>query len=69
VAGDLNPAKRALLRATCTPGTTYQLGLNKAITGVGTGSAVDHALFSGTPVARVARASDYANTVTVHVYY
>ena len=98
-----------LLRATCTPGSTYQVGLNEGVTGgtinqrkmasgsnalnyqlysdparssiwgntqgtdtvtgVGTGLAVDHTVFGAIPQAQVVPAGDYADTITVRVYY
>jgi len=61
---------KTLLRATCTPNATYNIDLNKRTsTGVGTGRAVDHTLFGAAPVARVVTAGDYADTITVRVYY
>jgi spore coat protein U-like protein len=66
---------RKLLRATCTPNTTYHFNLNKRAspgpgteTGVGTGQAVDHTLF-GSPASKFVPAGEFAETVTVHVYY
>jgi spore coat protein U-like protein len=99
-----------LLRATCTPGSTYNLGLNEGtspgatvnqrkmasganalnyqlysdsarntiwgntpgtntVTGVGTGLAVDHTVFGAVPAAQVVPAGDYADTITVRIYY
>jgi spore coat protein U-like protein len=99
-----------LLRATCTPGSTYNVGLNEGttagstvnarkmasganalnyqlysdsarstiwgnttgtdtVTGVGTGLAVDHTVFGAVPAAQVVPAGDYADTITVRVYY
>jgi hypothetical protein len=49
---------RKLLRATCTPNTTYHF----------TGQAVDHTLF-GSPASKFVPAGEFADTVTVHVYY
>jgi spore coat protein U domain-containing protein, fimbrial subunit CupE1/2/3/6 len=72
----------ALMRATCTPNTTYDVGLNKGrsrsaisgeptgtVTGIGTGLEVDHTLFGRFPAAQVVPAGDYADTVTVRVHY
>jgi spore coat protein U-like protein len=99
-----------LLRATCTPGTTYNVGLNEGtspgstinarkmasgsnalnyqlysdsarqtiwgnttgtdtVTGLGTGLAVDHTVFGAVPAAQVVPAGEYADTVTVRIYY
>jgi spore coat protein U-like protein len=99
-----------LLRATCTPNTTYNLGLNEGtspgatvnarkmvsgaqalnyqlysdsarskiwgnttgtdtVTGSGTGLAVDHTVFGAVPAAQVVPAGDYADTITVRIYY
>jgi spore coat protein U-like protein len=99
-----------LLRATCTPGTTYNVGLNEGtssgatvnqrkmasganslnyqlysdsarstiwgnttgtdtVTGAGTGLAVDHTVFGAVPAAQLVPAGDYADTITVRVYY
>jgi spore coat protein U-like protein len=99
-----------LLRATCTPGSTYNVGLNEGttagatinarkmasgtnalnyqlysdsgrstiwgntpgtdtVTGVGTGLAVDHTVFGAVPAAQVVPAGDYADTITVRIYY
>jgi spore coat protein U-like protein len=65
-----------LLRATCTPNTTYYIGLNRRIllgadtvTGVGTGQAVDHTLFGGIPAAKVVSAGEFAEPITVRVFY
>jgi spore coat protein U-like protein len=65
-----------LLRATCTPNTTYIVGVNKGtsngtdtVTGVGTGRAVDHTVFDGVPATQVIAPGDYADTITVRIYY
>ena len=99
-----------LLRATCTPNTSYQVGLNEGtspgatvnqrrmvsganalnyqlysdtqrsriwgntpgtdtVTGVGTGLAQDHTVFGAIPAAQVIPAGDYADTITVRIYY
>lgn len=100
-----------LLKATCTPNTTYQIGLNEGtspgatvnqrrmvsatssvlnyqlysdsarstiwgntpgtntVTGVGTGLAQDHTVFGSVPAAQVVPAEDYADTITVRIYY
>ena len=100
-----------LLRATCTPGSTYNVGLNEGtspgatvnqrkmvsaaqqalnyqlysdaarskpwgntpgtdtVTGVGTGLAQDHTVFGAVPAAQVVPAGDYADTITVRIYY
>jgi spore coat protein U-like protein len=62
------------LRATCTPNTTYILGLDKArsaitLTGVGTGRPVDHTVFGGLPAIQIVPAGIDADVITVHVYY
>jgi spore coat protein U-like protein len=64
------------LRATCTPATTYHVGLHKGtssgagtLTGVGTGLEEDHTIFGGVPAAQVVPFGDYADTITVRVYY
>ena len=99
-----------LLRATCTPQTTYNVGLNEGtspgatvnarkmvsganvlnyqlysdasrttiwgnttgtdtVTGTGTGLAVDHTVYGQVPAAQVIPAGDYADTITVRIYY
>lgn len=99
-----------LLRTTCTPNTTYNVGLNEGtspgatvnarkmvsgtqvlnyqlysdaarskiwgnttgtdtVTGVGTGTAQDHTVFGAVPATQVVPAGDYADTITVRVYY
>jgi spore coat protein U-like protein len=99
-----------LLRATCTPGSTYNVGLNEGtsagatvnqrkmasganslnyqlysdsarstiwgnttgtdtVTGVGTGLAVDHTVYGAVPAAQAVPAGDYADTITVRIYY
>ena len=99
-----------LLRATCTPGSSYNVGLNEGtspgatvnqrkmvsgaqalnyqlysdasrsriwgntigtdtVTGVGTGLPVDHTVFGAVPAAQVVPAGDYADTITVRIYY
>jgi len=99
-----------VLRATCTPSTTYNVGLDQGqspgatinqrkmvsgtsnlnyqlysdasrtkiwgnttgtdtVTGVGTGTATDHTVFGAVPAAQVVPAGDYADTITVRVYY
>ena len=99
-----------LLRATCTPNSGYQIGLNEGtspgatvnqrkmvsganalnyqlysdssrstiwgnttgtdtVTGVGTGLAQDHTVFGAIPAAQVVPAGDYADTITVRIYY
>jgi spore coat protein U-like protein len=99
-----------VLRATCTPNTTYHVGLDQGqspgatvnqrkmasgtnalnyqlysdsarstiwgnttgtdtVTGVGTGLAQDHTVFGAVPAAQVVPAGDYADTITVRVYY
>jgi|SRR5688572_6174271 spore coat protein U-like protein len=99
-----------LLRATCTPGSSYNVGLNEGtspgatvnqrkmvsgaqalnyqlysdasrsriwgntigtdtVTGVGTGMAQDHTVFGAVPAAQVVPAGDYADTITVRIYY
>jgi len=99
-----------LLRATCTPNTTYNIGLDAGsspgatvnqrkmvsgsnnlnyqlysdtnrttiwgnttgtdtVTGSGTGVAQDHTVFGAVPAAQVVPAGDYADTITVRIYY
>jgi spore coat protein U-like protein len=99
-----------LLRATCTPGTTYNVGLNEGtssgatvnqrkmasganslnyqlysdsarsiiwgnttgtdtVTGTGTGLTQDHTIYGAVPAAQAVPAGDYADTITVRVYY
>jgi spore coat protein U-like protein len=98
-----------LLRATCTPNSSYNIGLNEGtsggtvnqrkmasganalnyqlysdsarsviwgntsgtdtVTGVGTGLAQDHTVFGAIPAAQVVPAGDYADTITVRIYY
>jgi spore coat protein U-like protein len=99
-----------LLRATCTPNTTYNVGLNEGaspgatvnqrkmvsgsnalnyqlyreasrtsiwgnttgtdtVTGVGTGLAQDHTVFGSVLPAQAIPAGDYADTITVRIYY
>jgi len=99
-----------ILRATCTPGSTYNVGLNEGtspgstvnarkmasganalnyqlysdasrstiwgntvgtdtVTGVGTGLAIDHTVFGAVPAAQTVPAGDYADTITVRIYY
>ena len=45
-----------------TPGTD-------TVTGVGTGLAQDHTVFGSIPAAQVIPAGDYADTITVRIYY
>jgi spore coat protein U-like protein len=99
-----------LLRTTCTPSTTYHIGLDQGqspgatvnqrkmvsgannlnyqlysdsarstiwgnttgtdtVTGVGSGLAVDHTVYGAVPAAQVVPAGDYADTITVRIYY
>jgi len=100
-----------LLRATCTPNTSYQIGLNEGIspgatvnqrkmvsgtanalnyqlysdssrsviwgntpstdtvTGTGTGLPQDHTVFGSIPPAQSVPAAEYADTITVRIYY
>jgi spore coat protein U-like protein len=99
-----------LLRATCTPNTSYNLGLNAGtspgatvntrkmvsgasnlnyqlysnsshttiwgnttgtdtVTGTGTGLAVDHTVYGSIPAAQKVAAGNYADTITVTIYY
>jgi spore coat protein U-like protein len=99
-----------LLRATCTPNTSYNVGLNEGtspgatvnqrrmvsganvlnyqlysdasrstiwgntagtdtVTGVGTGTAQDHTVYGTVPAAQVVPAAEYADTITVRIYY
>jgi spore coat protein U-like protein len=39
------------------------------VTGVGTGVEVDHTVFGGVPGTQVFPAGDYADTITLRVYY
>jgi spore coat protein U-like protein len=39
------------------------------VTGSGTGLAVDHTVFGAVPAAQLVPAGDYADTITVRVYY
>lgn len=65
------------LRATCTPNTTYLVGVTKrgattgmtTVTGVGTGEPVDHTLFGGVPAAQVVPPAGFGDSVSVRVYY
>jgi spore coat protein U-like protein len=98
------------LRATCTPGTTYQIGLNEGtsagastnqrkmvsatgalnyqlytdsarsviwgntpgtdtVTGAGTGLAQDLTVFGSIPAGQSVPAEEYADTITVRIYY
>ena len=91
------PQAKLALSVTCTPDTTYSVGVNKGtthgattserktatagaavpgntigtenVTGVGTGTEVNHTLFGGVPAAQVVQAGDYADTLTVRVHY
>lgn len=100
-----------LLKATCTPNTSYQIGLSEGtspgatvnqrkmvsptsnvlnyqlysdsarssiwgntpgtntVTGVGTGLPQDHTVFGSVPAAQGVPAEDYADTITVRIYY
>jgi spore coat protein U-like protein len=62
----------ALLHATCTPNSTYNVGLYSVPTnttrGVGTSLAQDYTVFGGVP-AEVVPAGAYADAITVRVYY
>jgi spore coat protein U-like protein len=99
-----------LLRATCTPNTTYYIGLDQGqapsatetnrymvsgpgllnyglysdsahsipwgnttgtntVTGTGTGLAQDHTVFGTIPPGQAVPAGDYADTITVRIYY
>ncbi len=65
------------LRATCTPDTSYLVGLTKrgiatgrpTITGVGTGDPVDHTIFGGVPATQIVPPLDPTDTVSVRFYY
>jgi spore coat protein U-like protein len=98
------------LKATCTPNTTYNVGLNEGtspgatvnarklvsgannlnyqlysdasrsviwgnttgtdtVTGIGTGLAVDHTVYGSVAAKQVVPAGDYADTITVRLYY
>jgi spore coat protein U-like protein len=99
-----------VLHSTCTPNSTYNIGLNEGaspgstinarkmvsganvlsyqlysdaarskiwgnttgtdtVTGVGTGLSQDHTVYGAVPGAQVVPAGDYADTVTVRLYY
>jgi spore coat protein U-like protein len=99
-----------LLRATCTPNTTYYVGLDQGqapgatvnqrkmvsgannlsyqlysdaahtviwgnttgtdtVTGVGNGLAQDHTVFGSIPASQVIPAGEYADTITVRIYF
>jgi spore coat protein U-like protein len=62
-----------LLRATCTPYSTYNIGLNtvpaNTVWGAGTGLAQDYTVFGGVPAAQIVPAGAYADAVTVRIYY
>jgi spore coat protein U-like protein len=99
-----------LLHTTCTPGSTFNIGLDAGtspgatvqarkmvsgannlnyqlysdsarstiwgntpgtdtVTGVGTGLQVNHTVFGAVPAAQVVPAGDYADTITVRVFY
>jgi spore coat protein U-like protein len=100
-----------VLKATCTPNSTYNIGLNEGtspgatvnqrrmvsgttgtlnyqlysdasrsaiwgnttgtdtVTGTGTGLAQDHTVFGQVPAAQVVPAGDYADIITVRIYY
>jgi spore coat protein U-like protein len=100
-----------LVRATCTPNTSYQIGLNEGtsagatvsqrkmmgattfglnyqlysdsarsaiwgnttgtdtVTGLGTGLAQDHTVYGSVPAAQSVPAEEYADTITVRIFY
>jgi spore coat protein U-like protein len=99
-----------LLQATCTPSSSYNIGLDAGtspgatvnqrkmvaganilnyqlysdssrttiwgntsgtdtVTGTGTGLAVDHTVYGTIPAAQVVPAGDYADTITVRIFY
>jgi len=70
-ASDHNRHAAMLLRATCTPNTTYSVGLNNGASrsAVSVNTIGADALFGGGPVAQIVPAGDYADSVTVRVYY
>lgn len=53
----------AQLRTTCTPNSTYDVGLKR------NGVAQDYTVFGGVPAAQVVPAGAYAEAITVRVYY
>jgi spore coat protein U-like protein len=98
------------MQATCTPGTTYNVGLNEGttagatinqrkmasgantlnyqlysdsarsviwgntvgtdtVTGVGNGLAIDHTVYGSLPGGQAVPAGDYADTITIRIYY
>jgi spore coat protein U-like protein len=74
IASDLSiGTSTTLLRTTCTPNSTYNVGLNTVPTntvwGAGTGLAQDYTVFGGVPAAQVVPAGAYADAITVRVYY
>ena len=70
------PAGTALVRATCTPNATYNVGVHARtssgpgiVTGRGTGAAQDHTLFGAVPASEVIPAAERGDTVTLRIYY
>ena len=78
------PARRSISGKWCRERTAlnYQLYSDSArstiwgnttgtdtVTGVGTGLAQDHTVFGAVPAAQVVPAGDYADTITVRIYY
>lgn len=70
-ASDLNRHATTLLRATCTPNTTYDVGLNRGASrsAVSVNTMGTDAIFGGVPVAQRVPAGDNADAITVRVYY
>jgi len=70
-ASDPNRHAAMLLRATCTPNTTYSVGLNKGASrsAVSVNTIGADTIFGWLPVARIVPPGDYADTVRVRVYY
>ena len=70
-ASDSNRHAITLLRATCTPDTTYAVGQNKGASrnAVSVNAIGADTIFGGVPAAQVLRTGDYADSITVQVYY
>jgi len=70
-ASDLDRHAATLLRATCTPNTTYDVGLNSGMSrsAVSVNTIGSDAMFGGVPVAQMVPAGDNAGVITVRVYY
>jgi len=66
----------AHLQATCTPNTTYNVGLSTrtsswpdTVTGRGTGRTQDHTVFGAVPATEVVSGEERNDPVTVRIYY